>query len=103
MKKVIKIGFWIILIGVIIWFAVGIIDSCRDESGVKPPDINKAIYRVTIQSNQNVLYTNNYNREGSIHHLNGYFEQIKGKYKYRDTILSLDEYSFGKVNVTVRK
>lgn len=103
MKKIIKIGFWIILIGVIIWVGIGIVDSCRGDNGVNPPDPEKAHYRLLIKANRNVLYTNDYNKDGTIYFLNGYWEQIDNKYKYRKGTLQLDELTFGEIKITVRR
>ena len=103
MKKVIKIGFWIVLIAVIVWFGVGIVDSCRGDTSAKPPDVNKALYRLLIKANHNILYTNDYHKEGNIHYLDGYWEQINDKYKYRKGMLPLDENTFGEIKVTVRR
>lgn len=103
MKKIFKIGFWIVVIAVIIWVGIGVVDSCQGDTSAKPPDPDDAHYRVLIKSNHNILYTNDYYMEGSVHYLNGYYEQIKDKYKYRKGILPLDEKTFGDIQVTIRR
>ena len=87
----------------IVWFGIGIVDSCCGEGLANPPDPDKAHYRLLIKANQNILYTNDYHMDGTVHYLDGYWEQIKDKYKYRKGILPLDEKTFGDIIVTIRR
>lgn len=103
MRKIFKIGFWLVIIAVVGWVVIGIVDSCQGDDLAKPPDFDKAPYRVLIKANHNILYTNDYHKEGTIHYLDGYWEQIKGKYKYRKALLPIDEKTFGEVVVTTRR
>lgn len=103
MKKIFKIGFWIIVIGVLIWVGIGVIDSCQGDTSAKPPDVEKAHYRILVKANHNILYTNDYHKDGTTHYLDGYWEQINDKYKYRKGILPLDENTFGEIKVTIRR
>lgn len=100
MGKVAKIILWLLIIVGITWVGIGVVDSCQSCGAVKPP--NEAVYRVEIIANRNILYTSDYTIDGSVYILYGYWEQVKNRYKYRDTELPLDTKTFGKINITKR-
>jgi len=102
MKRYIKILLLLILLLGIAWIIIGVVDSCQGDDLAKPPDVTKALYKVQVMANRNILYTNDYEKDGAEYLINGYWEQIKGKYRYRDSQLILSEYTFGEIKITVR-
>lgn len=76
--------------------------SCSQIKAAEPPSVDKAGYMIEIDANNNILYTNDYYYEDSMHVLNGWYEEISGKYIYREFILVLDETTFGNIIVERR-
>lgn len=74
------------------------------------PNIKKAQYLVTFKATGNVILTNDYvtetrdvnNEYDDLHVLNGYYEIKGNKYKFRDTVLLLDELYFGDIKIQRR-
>lgn len=100
MGKITKGMFWGLIIVGIVWIGIGVVDSCQSCSLAKPPE--KAIYRVEIAANRNILYTSDYTTTGSVYILHGYWEQIKNRYRYRDVDLPLDVETFGNIKIILR-
>ena len=60
------------------------------------------IYLVLIKNTGNLLLTNDYEHQGNIYILNGFWELAGQKWKYRGYPLVLDEGIFGKIEVKRR-
>ena len=90
-----------IVIGVF-WFGLSIWGNIANNDGPDPPDENKAAYLVVLKATGQQIYTDQVSDSGNgIYELNGYYELIKNKWVYNDTILPLDKYYFG--DITVRR
>ncbi len=70
-----------------------------------PPKLESAHYSVTIETNGKVLFTDNFEKYGTIQStyvLHGYFEQSGREFKFRNHDIILDEKVFGKITVKER-
>jgi hypothetical protein len=74
----------------------------RDPGEYILPPIKKAQYEVAIRNTRNIIYTDDYDIEGTTYILNGYWELTGDKYKFRDHLISLDQEIFGKITVRSR-
>jgi len=88
---------------IVLWVGLSIWGNIANNDGVPdPPDENKAAYLVVLQATGQEIYTDKVSDSGNgIYELNGYYELIKNKWVYNDTILPLDKYYFG--DITVRR
>lgn len=96
------------IIGLIIMIAVlGYVSVCAFASykgcGLDEPDIPEVRYSVRIEVTGLTIFTDDYEVKASseagkqIYTLHGYYEQVDGKYKYKDIDLVLDEKDFGEI------
>ncbi len=69
---------------------------------VNAPDSNKAQYEVVVTATGTTLYSDEVLQNGAIIKLEGYFEMVDGKWRYRDGEITLDQDIFGKIVVRRR-
>ena len=99
--KLLVIGF--LIIGVVYLGACVYANFIQSSPGeYKLPPIDKAQYEVIINNTNNVLYTNTYGTNGTEVILQGYWEFIGNKYKYRDNQITLDKKVFGEIIIRRR-
>ena len=106
LKKMILVLILLVILAVI--FGVGMsvwANFFRTPEGAIPdmPDIEKATYSVLIKNTGNLLLTSDYEHQGNIYILKGFWELVGQKWKYRKSQLVLDEAIFGKIEVERRE
>lgn len=104
-KKIILIVILLVVVAVIFFIGVSVwANFFRAPEGSLPnmPDVEKASYMVLIKNTGNLLLTNEYEHQGNIYILNGFWELIGQKWKYQDSQLVLDEAIFGKIEIKRR-
>jgi hypothetical protein len=106
MKRLIRIVFILMVIGLLVYAGACIYGNVKSNSGqpaVKLPDVSKAKYEVVVVNTGRLLLSNEVVRTGTTVKLTGYWELIGLKYVYRNRAIVLDEQSFGKINIGLRK
>ncbi len=104
MKRVLKIIF---IISIVALIGYGVL-TCYVNFGpsssktLEEPKIEKASYQVTVQSTGISIFTDKYEKKGTVYILHGYWELIGQKYVYRKTDLLLDELTFGRITLRRR-
>lgn len=68
----------------------------------KVPSINKAHYELVIHNTGVVLFTDDYETTPLGYSLNGYWELVDNKYRYRDSLLIIRPDIFGKITIRER-
>jgi len=99
-----SIAICAIFVGVT-WFGISIYGNIAGNSGdtPNPPKISRAQYSFFLHATNEELYTDKYTDYGNgQYELNGYYELVEGKWKYRDSNLRLDKYYFGDITVSPR-
>lgn len=77
--------------------------------GLDQPALPEVKYAIVVKVTGNRYLTDIYDVSPSseagkqAYTLHGYYEQVKGKYEYRDIVLQLDEKYFGDIEVRVLK
>lgn len=74
-----------------------------DKNSFNVPNVNNATYKAVIRNTGNTLYSDDGEKTGSIVVLNGYWELVGQKYKYRNDTAILDENIFGPIDFGRRK
>tara|TARA_Y100000310_G_scaffold302640_2_gene340242 strand:+ start:1066 stop:1401 length:336 start_codon:yes stop_codon:yes gene_type:complete len=93
--------FGLIIVG-LVYIGITVYANLRgDPELYKLPSISKAQYEFTIYNTNNIIYTNEYEQDGTSYTLHGYYELIDDRYKRRDLDIVLDEAIFG--TITVRR
>lgn len=105
-KKIIMVLILLVILAVI--FGVGIsvwANFFRTPEGALPdmPDVEKATYSVLIENTGNLLLTGDYEHQGNIYILKGFWELTGQKWRYRESQLVLDEAIFGKITIERRE
>jgi len=99
--------FILLIIVVVIFFAWLILSgvgNCMNPDEVKSPSIEDAQYRVFIRASNEVVFTHDYDEpEEGIYILNGYYEYKDGKYKHHESLLTLNEYYYGPIEISKRQ
>jgi hypothetical protein len=94
----------------IIWGGISIYVNITENDNpagvIKPPDITDAGYIITFKNTGQVIFTDDVvttNEAGrDIHTVSGYYESNKGKFRFIDSNLVLDEYYFGDIIIQRR-
>jgi len=109
-KWVFRVIGLIIILGVLLVFGTCAWQNCRSPNDTKvslePPSIESACYSVNITVTHSIYYSDKVDivklDNGDLVTMHGYWETTKGKYKFRDVILSLNEAVFGPIEVKKR-
>lgn len=113
MNKLFRLPWTLIKIGLVIGLVIGLayagtcvyanrsIVGC--DSGASVPAQDKALYRVTITTTGQYLYTNKLTDIDGVVTLDGYYELRDGKYRHNKSTLVLNEKYFGNIIVEVNK
>lgn len=105
MRKLI-IGVAVFIIAIIVIYGGIVIYGNfyeHDKNTYNVPDANKATYKAIIRNSGNTLYSDEARKDGSIVVLNGYWELVGQKYKYRNSVSILDENIFGTIDLVKRQ
>ncbi len=106
LKKILLVLVTLIILSGIIWVGLSIyVNFFRQPEGALPdmPDSSKAAYIVLIKNTGNLLLTDEYKKQGDIYILQGYWELVEGKWRFRKTELKLNEGIFGKIEIERRE
>lgn len=97
----------IVLIAIIL--AIAYLGACvyanwfdKKIQSYEVPPIPEAQYQFIIRNTGNVLFTDNYEINGSLIKVNGFWALIDGKFEYRDKELILDKEVFGEIIIRSR-
>ncbi len=101
LTKFFKILFICVILGGLLYTGACVYSNFLQGEFALPQGV-KAEYAVTIKNSGNVLYTKAYSTNGSDIILNGYWELTKGKYKYHDNVITLDQDIFGEIIIRRR-
>jgi len=105
-KKMILILVLLVIVAVLFWIGMSVYANFfQKPEGSLPemPDIEKATYSVLIKNTHNLLLTDEYEKQGTIYILDGYWQLMGQKWEYRDSRLVLDEAIFGTIEVKRRQ
>ena len=105
LKKILIVLILLVVLAIVSYIGISIYAAFINgpEGTSTLPDIEKASYLVYIENTGNLLLTDEYEHQGSIYILNGYFELIGQKWKYRSFEIILDEKIFGKIEIKRRE
>ena len=102
MKLLGKIIGVIILCCVLLFLGTCYFQNCRED---KPPQVDtpETAYRVTVKATGNVYFSDKVEVFGTgdkeLVYMHGYWENVKGKYVFKNLTLPLDERYFGEIEV----
>ena len=104
LKGIIKVLMIFILVGFLVYGGMCVYANffAGAPGEVDLPSENKAQYIVTIEANGRQLFTDEYEQQGAVYILHGYYELVDEKYRYRDRDLRLDTSRFGNIQITSR-
>jgi hypothetical protein len=113
MRGLIKIGFIIGIVAVLVWLGLGIyssISSSNQSKGPELPKMDQAKYAFTVSNSGTVFLSNNYEQfgqaEGARTFLLHGFWDVNGSgkdFKWNKGDLPLDEKVWGKISIIVRR
>lgn len=106
LKKMILVLVLLVMLAVL--FGIGIsvwANFFRTPEGALPdmPDVERATYSVLIKNTGNLLLTSDYEHQGNIYILKGFWELTGQKWQYRGAELVLDEAIFGEITIERRE
>jgi len=87
------------------WFGISIYGNVGGSPSdvPAPPNVSKAQYSFSLKATGQEIYTDEYIDYGNgQYELDGYYELVSGKWKYRDSTLTLDKYYFGDIAISQR-
>ena len=91
-----KIGCLVIIIIGAIISGIGYLIS---RSG-GTPSVDDARYQINTPTR--IYFTDSYTEANGIYYLDGYFVELNSRWVYRDKVLELDPYYYGKVTAKLR-
>jgi len=103
---IIKILILVAIVAVIAYFATcayANLVAFQYDGMPKLPSVSKASHSFRIMNTGNTLMSSDYEQQGDIYILHGYWEQVKDKYEYRKGVIILDKKIFGEIRVTERR
>ena len=103
-KLIIKAALLLGLVVGLVYFVACVYGNIKamDRNPRDVPGVEEALYSVVIKNTGNTLFSNDAERQGSIVTLEGFWELGKGKYKYNEGTIPLDEDIFGPITVRRR-
>jgi len=105
MKRIIQVGVILVIGFILVYGGIVIYGNffALNAAPYSMPDSDKASHSITIKNTGNTLLSNNVEQIGSVVILDGYWELVGQKFKYRDDKLVLDRVVFGPVTVRARQ
>ena len=101
--QIIKIIIVIVFVVGLVYFGACVYQNFFANRPILAPDLDDAIYQVTIEGTGRVLYSDDVDRDGCTYLLHGYWELKDKTFVWHNQDLKLDETLFGKVNIRVRE
>jgi hypothetical protein len=90
------------IVGIFGYIGIAIFANCQAGMGVyNIPKPSEAPYQVEIKNTGNVLFADNYDTQGGVITIDGYWQLTDDKFKFIDNELKLDQAIFG--TITVRR
>lgn len=99
MKRLTQIIGIIVLCCVVLFLGTCAWQNCRQEPS---PDAPKCKFTVVVVSTGKILFTDKISDVAGIITLYNYYENVKGKYVFREITLKLDRKIFGEIRVIER-
>lgn len=104
-RKIFGVGvliFLLLMLGTCYW------QNCRPkDTGPAPPSVAKAQFSVKIIVTGEIIFSNDVHtvvseEGGKSVMINGYYENVKGEFTFKEVRLTLSEHDFGPLEVTKR-
>ena len=103
-RKIVGIGILAIIVLIVCYGGLVIYGNVTALKGnsYSLPDMEEAQYSVRVQNTGLYLYSDDVNQDGDIIVIDGYWELVGQKFKYREATLILDKGIFGEIRVSTR-